>query len=111
MLKKLLIIVGLACSLQACTSAVQARQYDEGKASFTAGNFKESFHQLLPLAAANNEKAQYAVGYMYYYGYGVTRDTESGLFWMQKSAAQHYAPAQKALDLIAKNEGPAGKYN
>lgn len=109
MLKKLLIIF-LCITLQACVSGVRARQFDEGKASFTSGDYKAAFHQLLPLAAADNANAQYAVGYMYYYGYGVTQDTESGLFWMQKAAAQHFAPAQKALDLIAKNNNSPRKF-
>jgi TPR repeat protein len=109
MLKKS-VIISICLLLQACTSAVQMHQYDEGKSSFTSGDYKSAFHQLLPLAAADNMRAQYAVGYMYYYGYGVTRDAESGLFWMQKSAAQHYAPAEKALDLIAKNNATPPKY-
>ena len=37
---------------------------------------------------------------MYYYGYGVTQDTESGIFWMNKAAAAHYGPAIRALAAI-----------
>jgi septal ring-binding cell division protein DamX len=40
---------------------------------------------------------------MYYYGYGVTQDTESGIFWMNRAASAHYAPAIKALAAIREN--------
>jgi septal ring-binding cell division protein DamX len=74
-----------------------------GKVSFMSGNFKPAFHELLPLAAEGIPQAEYGVGYMYYYGYGVTQDTESGIFWMNKAAAAHYAPAIRALAAIQEN--------
>jgi TPR repeat protein len=37
---------------------------------------------------------------MYYYGYGVAQDAESGRFWMEKSANQKYPPAEKALQML-----------
>lgn len=86
--------------LSSCTSIMIAQELEQGKISFSAGNFKQAFHQLLPLAAKGEAQAQYAVGYMYYYGYGAAQDKESGLFWMQKSAEQQYAPALKALAII-----------
>jgi TPR repeat protein len=101
MIKKL-ILISICILLQACASDFESRQIDEGKASFNDGNFKKAFHELLPVAARNNAHAEYAVGYMYYYGYGTAQDMESGIFWMQRSANQGYVPAQKALDLISK---------
>jgi TPR repeat protein len=86
--------------LQACAASITTQQLQSGKANFDSGNFKLAFHQMLPLAAAGNSKAQYAVGYMYYYGYGVTQDSESGLFWINKAAIAHYTPAITALALI-----------
>ncbi len=102
-MRKILLVM-LCVMLQGCASTVQSAKLYDGKAKFEAGNFKLAFRQLLPLAADGNLCAEYAVGYMYYYGYGVTMDTESGIFWMQKSAAQHYVPAEKALELISKTE-------
>ena len=69
---------------------------------FAEGDYKRAFHQLLPLACNGNPCAQYAVGYLYYYGYGVPEDSESGIFWMQKAASQGYVPAIKALSEINK---------
>jgi TPR repeat protein len=88
--------------LTACASQQQGYQLATGKQSFISGDYKESFHTLLPLASQGVPQAEYAVGYMYYYGYGVTRDSESGTFWMQKAAQQNYKPARDALDLIHK---------
>src|SRR5579872_2094784 len=88
--------------LVACATSTskQSFNYQQGKSSFEAGDYKEAFHQLLPIAAQGKPDAQYAVGYMYYYGYGVSEDSESGIFWMTKSAEQNYPPAIKALQLI-----------
>jgi TPR repeat protein len=98
---KLLLMILICLSIQACTSTIQSAKLQEGKYSYESGNFKQAFHRLLPLASDGNAHAEYAVGYMYYYGYGVPVDPDSGMFWMQKSAAQNYQPAIKALDLIA----------
>ncbi|HSW92857.1 MAG TPA: SPOR domain-containing protein [Gammaproteobacteria bacterium] len=86
--------------LAACAGPRMAQDLQGGKASFESGDYKEAFHRLLPLAVNGNAEAQYAVGYMYYYGYGVSEDTESGIFWMTKAAEQHYPPAIRALQLL-----------
>jgi TPR repeat protein len=102
MLKKICVIL-ICVLLQACASDFQSRQVQEGKDSFNRGDFKDSFKELLPVAARGNAHAQYAVGYMYYYGYGPAQDSESGIFWMQKSADQNYTPAIQALKIINQN--------
>jgi TPR repeat protein len=99
-LQKVFVLICLCLLLQACASQRDEFRLNEGKQSFIDGDYKKSFHDLLPLASQGNAHAEYAVGYMYYYGYGVAQDSESGLFWMQKSATQGYDPAKKALDLI-----------
>lgn len=80
-------------------------ELQQGKRYFEEGYYKKAMHLLLPLACGchGNAEAQYAVGYMYYYGYGVAQDTDVGYFWIQRSANQHYPPAQKALALITQN--------
>ncbi len=86
--------------LISCAGPRMAQDMQAGKASFENGYYKEAFRQLLPLAVKGKPEAQYAVGYMYYYGYGVPEDDESGLFWMTKAAEQNYPPAIRALQLI-----------
>ena len=102
--RNILIIAWVSLLLQACAStrilhSCQA-EMQGAKHSFDSGNFKRAFCQLLPLAAAGCPEAQYALGYLYYYGYGVSEDTVSGLFWIEEAAKRHYIPAIKALKLI-----------
>ncbi len=97
---RLLWLVVICCMLMSCASSRLSQELQAGKQSFESGSYKEAFHQLLPLAVNGKKEAQYAVGYMYYYGYGVAEDSESGIFWMTKAADQCYEPAVKALQII-----------
>jgi TPR repeat protein len=97
---RVIVLILVSLLLQSCASGVESRKLSEGKRSFADGDYKQAFHKLLPVASEGNANAQYAVGYMYYYGYGVAQDAESGRFWMEKSANQKYAPAEKALQML-----------
>src|SRR5258708_7539462 len=94
---KIIGVTVLALMLFSCSSARIAQELQRGRINFESGYYKDAFRQLLPLASEGNKEAEYAVGYMYYYGYGVSRDSETGIFWIKKSAAQHYPQAEKAL--------------
>lgn len=72
----------------------------QGQRYFLEGYYKRAMHELLPLACDGIANAEYAVGYMYYYGYGVVQDTEVGHIWVKRAADQQYPPAQHALALI-----------
>lgn len=97
------VVVLLACLLlQSCSSMRHQRIAEElqlGRVIYQTGDYRAAMRQLLPLAVECNAEAQYAVGYMYYYGYGVAADSEVGLFWIAESAKQGYMPAIKALKL------------
>lgn len=97
---RLVIIMLISVMLQACAGARMGEDLQLGKNTFNNGDFKQAFRQLLPLASEGNPDAEYAVGYMYYYGYGVSQDRETGIFWMDKAAKKGYAPAQKALQTL-----------
>jgi TPR repeat protein len=86
--------------LSGCMASKRAEELQLGKSTFQAGNYKDAFHQLLPLASDGKVEAEYAVGYMYYYGYGVAQDAESGIFWMKKAADQGYPAAVDAMRVI-----------
>lgn len=81
-----------------------------GKRLFQDGYYKRAMEQLLPLATEGVMEAQYAVGYMYYYGYGVPQDTASGNFWIKRSADQNFEPAIKALAIIHGNHQKFAKH-
>lgn len=110
LLVRILLIISLAFILQACASPRMAEEFEQGKMSFAAGDFKQAFHELLPVAVSEvSPQAQYAVGYMYYNGYGVSADTESGIFWMSKAAQKGYVPAQNALRMIQEDNLQAAR--
>lgn len=61
-----------------------------------------SFPRVEQAARAGDPDAQYALGYLYYYGIGATQDRQTGLMWIRKAAAQGQPVAQEALkDLSA----------
>src|SRR5579862_5412357 len=95
-----LLIIFASIFLSACASPKMSQELEGGKMKFSEGDYKEAFHELLPIAVKGRMEAQYAVGYMYYNGLGVAQDNESGIFWMTKSADQHYEPAENALQMI-----------
>lgn len=101
MFLRLITVIIFYCMLSACnTSPVMLEHLQAGKWYFSEGNFKCAFRQLLPVAVYGRVEAEYAVGYMYYYGYGIPQDPDSGLFWIQKAAARGYCPAIRALQLM-----------
>lgn len=105
------LVVGLlSLPLMACiTPHYVKREYldaelQQGKRDFNNGYYKRGLRELLPLACDGSPEAQYAVGYMYYYGLGVAQDTDVGCFWIKRSADKGYPPAIRALMFIERNE-------
>lgn len=64
---------------------------------------KLSPEQLEQAAEAGDPDAQYALGYMYYYGNGVPQDRQKAGNWIKRASVQGQEQATKALALI----GPA----
>jgi TPR repeat protein len=110
---RILLTIFIICFLfTGCASArkvYMAENLQAARLTFESGDFKKAFCALLPLAVEGSRQAQYAVGYMYYYGYGTTMDPVSGLFWIKRSADQHYPPAMKALAVIENCEKAGDK--
>jgi TPR repeat protein len=105
-LSRLLLISFSACLLLAC--AVRGVRMNpailEGQRLFETGYYKSAMRQLMPPSIAGDPQAQYAVGYMYYYGYGVAQDIDMGYFWIKKSADSGFPPASAALNMITKDK-------
>ena len=80
----------------------QEQMLANAKANFISQDYTAAFKQLRPLARQGNAEAQYALGYLYFYGQGHTKNTEQAIFWITQSAAQHYLPATQALNLMTK---------
>jgi uncharacterized protein len=90
------IVLSAACLLLvSCSSPL-----NQGKSAFQSGSYGEAYAKLLPLADKGNAKAQYAVGYMYYNGLGVKRDSQTAVDWFQRAAKNGSEPAKKSLKMI-----------
>ena len=70
------------------------------KANFAVHNYELAYQHLEPLANDGDKNAQYAIGYLYYYGYGVPRNEERALWWIKQSAEQKKIKAVRALHQI-----------
>lgn len=64
-----------------------------------------SISKIQQAAENGSADAQYALGYMYYYGIDTVKDRETAELWIQRSAAQGQPLAKKAWSLI--NSGTA----
>lgn len=74
----------------------------QGISNFKAQNYRAAFVRLMPEAKKGNADAQYAVGYMYYYGQGVVEDRDKAWDWISKAAKQDQPDAISALKLMKK---------
>lgn len=87
--------------LTACASTGQILK--RSQANFREGNYTEAFEKLQPLAEKDNPDAQYAIGYMYYYGKGTEKDIVQAQKWIRNAANQGQPQAIKAMSLLNKN--------
>ncbi|MBA4696113.1 MAG: sel1 repeat family protein [Legionella sp.] len=79
-----------------------AKNLNEGSRSFRMQNYRDAFIRLKPEAKRGQPDAQYAVGYMYYYGQGVVEDRKKAWYWISKAARSGQPDAVAALDILEK---------
>jgi TPR repeat protein len=82
----------------------RAPSFTQAKEDFTNHNYAKAFVEVQGPAKAGIPDAQYALGYMYFYGKGVAENHKAAEYWFQKAAAQGQGDAQRALDLINKQK-------
>ncbi|MES9992768.1 MAG: sel1 repeat family protein [Candidatus Thiodiazotropha sp.] len=106
-LKNVILVLGLLAgiiALNGCSTTPDSAQMDETKAilkeahlAYNKKAYKKVFQLIFPLAAAGNDKAQYALGYLFYHGLGVEKSEQQAMHWIQQAAAQGNLKAKKAL--------------
>lgn len=62
--------------------------------------------QIEEAAEQGDADAEYAYGYLNFYGIGTTRDIQTGLAWIRKAAGQGQPLAIAALNLINEKQFP-----
>ena len=68
---------------------------------YKMNDYRSAFIRLKPEAIYGNPDAQYAIGYMYYYGKGVYEDRDRARYWIQRAAAKGQPLAIAALSALA----------
>lgn len=99
---KLVLYVSITVWITNCV-ANNKNLYEKGKQHFLLAEYHSSYKELYPLAQKGEPKAQYAIGYMQYYGLGTLRNQTVGMQWMLRAAAQGDPLAKQAIQFIRDN--------
>ena len=74
----------------------------QGIEYFRTEHYREAFIRLKPLAMSGQCDAQYAIGYMYYYGKGVVEDRKKAWYWIHRAVEAKQPAAIAALEILKK---------
>jgi TPR repeat protein len=95
-LYKLVLILCFIPLVLACSTL----NLKEGINSFRAQDYRKAFIRLKPEAEKGQADAQYAVGYMYYYGQGVLEDRKKAWYWISQAAKLGQRDAITAVHIL-----------
>lgn len=94
----ILVTVCLSVLLGGCVS--RGFNLRDGINSFKIQNYRQAFIRLKPEAEKGQADAQYAVGYMYYYGQGVVEDRKKAWYWINCAALAGQPDALEAVKIL-----------
>ena len=83
--------------------AMSGKNFRDGIHSFQIQNYRQAFILLKPEADKGQPDAQYAIGYMYYYGQGVVEDRKKARHWIRCAAQKGQTDAMVALRILDKH--------
>ena len=98
-----LLVLIIFCSL--ASGCMSQRNLHEGMVSFQAEDYRRAFIRLMPEAEKGQPDAQYAIGYMYYYGQGVVENRGKARVWILRAARAGQPDAIKAVPLVMRRRG------
>jgi V8-like Glu-specific endopeptidase len=76
-----------------------AAELDGAVAAARGGDYATALRRLSPLAASGDARAEFDVGFMHAYGWGVARNPAEAIAWYRKAAEQGLPVAQHFLGL------------
>ncbi len=82
----------------------------EGIRDFQIQNYRQAFIRLKPEADKGQRDAEYAVGYMYYYGQGVVENRKKAWYWISCAARAGQADAMEAARILETKRPPNADY-
>lgn len=105
---KLLAAAVSAVGLVSCASnSLSTNSYSEQPTACINNAFLQkydcSLQHVTQAAEQGDADAEYALGYMYYYGVSTQQDTTTALLWIKRAAAKNQPLAKKALVMLAPN--------
>jgi uncharacterized protein len=92
----LILVLGLVGS-------AAAAELDDAVAAAHGGDYATALRRLSPLAEKGDARAQFDIGFMHAYGWGVPRNPAEAITWYRKAADQGLGVAQHFLGLAYVN--------
>ena len=87
----------------ALAAPVTAAELGDAVAAARSGDYATALRGLSPLAEGGDARAQFDIGFMHAYGWGVQRNPAEALTWYRKAANQGLQIAQHFLGLAYAN--------
>lgn len=96
-IKSLMIALTLTATSLLLAGCYTDRAYRQGEQAFLQQDYHIAFTHLIDAAQYGDTKAQYAVGYMYYYGLGAPQSDYLARLWLYRSASMGDTKAMNAI--------------
>jgi len=93
-----LLVILLAAALS--VAPADAQDFRSGLSAYQTRDYRTALSHWRPLADMNQAKAQTGLGFMYYRGQGVMRDSVRAAHWFRRAAEQGEATAQLFLGIM-----------
>jgi len=105
-----LVVVFLVTGCQRSGSKRSGSQSFKGTSACSNNAFLQKYNcslsKIESAAERGDPDAQYALGYMYFYGIGTVRDSNAAKLWIRRAAAQGQPLAIKAMHMLNSNTYP-----
>lgn len=98
-LRHTLLFIATVCLINAAFAGL-----NDGYVAVAERNFKKAFAEFEPLAKQGNADAQFALGSLYFNGFGIPQNLEKAKDWYALSAEQGHATAQLHLGTVLHNQ-------
>jgi len=103
-LVKIVTFLLMAFAIAGCVSKKENPQIEIAKLDYIRQDYEAAAMHLWPLVQQGDPDAEYALGYLYFYGKGVPQDVLKGRELIQRAAEKSNVQALKAIDMMAQHE-------
>jgi len=83
------------CSLMICTTHVRAAMLEDAQAAYDRQDYTTAFELWKILAGQGDAEAEFNLGMMYDYGFGVKQDATQAVDWFRRAAVQGHVKAER----------------